>query len=65
MDIDAVRDLLYDMDGDGSICHGRVRLRFVDALVQGVRTSSYMICIFELLIRILWQCAIMPLRFAC
>jgi len=35
-----------DMVWDGSICHGRVRLRFVGALVQNARTSSNMICIF-------------------
>ena len=47
-----MRFTVDDMDGDGSICHGRVRRRFVDALVQVVRTSSIMICILELLIRI-------------
>ena len=47
-----MRFTVDDMDGDGSICHGRVRLGFDDALVQDVRTSSNMICIFEMLIRI-------------
>ena len=47
-----MRFTVDDMDGDRSICRDRVLFHFVGALVQYVRTSSNMICIFEMLIRI-------------